>query len=652
MHEKEATGAAGERWLIPSTTIPSPLLPSLSSSPPTLDAPFVGLPLPSVDAKGAGKTTVLQHVLNNNEGVRVGLLVNDVAATNIDAKLLRPTNKPAATTTMGLSTRFDAIELQNGCACCSLSDELFLSLDRLLSLGEQSEQGQFQHVVIECSGVAEPKKMRENFADAVEDGAPIMDDVLLHNIVCVADAADFLRFYDAGSKVKAHPEIGSEPDNETGDRMVVDLLVEQLECADAIVLNKVDRVTDAEKDKVSGLLRTVNSLATVHATQFGKIDLDVLLGRSPDAPPLIPALNTEGHHRADVESARQSMRRSSQQRTGHHHGHSHAHGHDGRGHGHDHHGHDHHGHDHHGHDHHHGDEKNGHHHDHHHGDEKNGHHHDHHHGDEKNGHHHDHHGHHDHHHGDEKHGHQHHGHHDHHHDHGAECTAEGCTHEHHHHHHHHEDEMTTAEKRFGIRSFVYESRRPFSVDRVMQMLLPGLDAEVSPETEILLRSHSKDGAGTILRKARDGENAEAHPMKSVLRSKGFLWLNSHHHLAMYWSHAGRHFEIRPEGDWWCTVDEGDWPTDAAQREIILSDFVSVDHSIAAADKGTGVRAASFSPGDRRNELVVIGIKMDDDAIREALDRCLLDDAEFEEYLVRWKEYPDPQIRFVADAGKS
>ena len=307
---------------------------------------------------------MLQHVLTNNQGIRVGLLVNDVAATNIDAKLLRPSNKPAATTTMGLSTRFDAIELQNGCACCSLSDELFLSLDRLLSLGERSEQGQFQHVVIECSGVAEPKKMRENFADAVEDGAPIMDDVLLHNIVCVADAAEFLRFYEAGSKVKAHPEIGADANdggNETGDRMVVDLLVEQLECADAIVLNKVDRVQDGDKDRVTGLLRSINSLATVHPTQFGRIDLDVLLGRSADSPPLIPALNTEGHHRADVEAARQSMRRSKRRAHGHDHGHHHHHGH-GHGHGHHHgeHGHEHkheHKHDHghkHDHDHDHG----------------------------------------------------------------------------------------------------------------------------------------------------------------------------------------------------------------------------------------------------------------------------------------------------------
>ena len=206
--------------------------------------------------------------------------------------------------------------------------------------------------------------------------------------------------------------------------------------------------------------------------------------------------------------------------------------------------------------------------------------------------------------------------------------------------------MTTAERRFGIRSFVYESRRPFSVDRVRQKLLPGLDAEVSPETELLLRSHSKGGGGAV----RDGSaGPEAHPMKRVLRSKGFLWLNSHHHLAMYWSHAGRHFELRPEGDWWCTVEEGDWPTDAAQREIILSDFLPAGAEPPAAGGG---RAASFSPGDRRNELVVIGMRMDDDAIRAALDECLLDDAEFEEYLERWKDYPDPEIRFAAGAGRA
>ena len=133
-----------------------------------------------------------------------------------------------------------------------------------------------------------------------------------------------------------------------------------------------------------------------------------------------------------------------------------------------------------------------------------------------------------------------------------------------------------------------------------------------------------------------------HP---VMRSKGFVWLENNHSTAMYWSHAGRHFEMRAEGDWWCTVEEEDWPTGKEQRDIILRDFLGVEAESDNVKEASRFRV-NDKIGDRRNEIVFIGIGMDEDAIRRDLDSCLLDDREFEEYENRWKGFPDPQISFL------
>ena len=104
---------------------------------------------------------------------------------------------------------------------------------------------------------------------------------------------------------------------------------------------------------------------------------------------------------------------------------------------------------------------------------------------------------------------------------------------------------------------------------------------------------------------------------NVMRSKGFVWLASHHSIAVYWSHAGAHVDLRPEGDWWCCVPEEDWPEEDAQRDIVLADFED-------------------EVGDRRNEIVIIGVGMDDEKIKTKLDACLLNDAEYSEYCERYK----------------
>ena len=101
---------------------------------------------------GAGKTTLLKHLLENKAGLKVGLLVNDVAEINIDAALV-------SKKTGGASAAEDTVELQNGCACCTAAEEFLQGIEHLMKLSR--ERGiPWDHIVIESSGVAEPREVR------------------------------------------------------------------------------------------------------------------------------------------------------------------------------------------------------------------------------------------------------------------------------------------------------------------------------------------------------------------------------------------------------------------------------------------------------------------------------------------------------------
>ena len=180
------------------------------------------------------------------------------------------------------------------------------------------------------------------------------------------------------------------------------------------------------------------------------------------------------------------------------------------------------------------------------------------------------------------------------------CDGGSCTHKSHDSQHGSKRSKTTAAKRFGIVSFVYERRRPFHPIRLKELVLRWMPVAVNKEVE----DHEKP------------EDPSTSPIRTVLRSKGFMWISNSHSTAYYWSHAGQHFEIRNEGDWWDAVPSEDWPQDEGPRNTILADF---------DDKN----------GDRRQEIVFIGVGMDEEAISAQLDSALLTDEEMEKYAEIW-----------------
>jgi G3E family GTPase len=209
---------------------------------------------------GAGKTTLLNHVLNNREGRRVAVIVNDMSEVNIDADLIR------GGTTLS-RTDEKLVEMTNGCICCTLRDDLLLEVRRLAA------EGRFDYLLIESTGIAEPLPVAATFDFRDEAGDSLGDVARLDTMVTVVDAANLLANYGSRDFLRDRGESLGEDDQ----RSLVDLLVEQIEFADVIVLNKLDAATPDQRDAALNIIRSLNPTADLVETSMGQVPLDRLL---------------------------------------------------------------------------------------------------------------------------------------------------------------------------------------------------------------------------------------------------------------------------------------------------------------------------------------------------------------------------------------
>lgn len=210
---------------------------------------------------GAGKTTLLNHVLHNREGRRVAVIVNDMSDVNIDAAMVERGGA-------GLSrTEERLVEMSNGCICCTLRDDLLAEVSRL------AQEQRFDLLLIESTGISEPVPVAQTFTFEDENGVSLGDVARLDTMVTVVDGASFLRDYGAAEALAARGESLGEDDHRT----VTDLLVEQVEFADVIVLNKRDLVSDAEARAVEGAVKALNPGAQLVWATRGVVPLDAVL---------------------------------------------------------------------------------------------------------------------------------------------------------------------------------------------------------------------------------------------------------------------------------------------------------------------------------------------------------------------------------------
>ena len=210
---------------------------------------------------GAGKTTVLNHVLNNRQGMRVAVIVNDMSEVNIDAQLVRD---GAALS----RTEERLVEMTNGCICCTLRDDLLKEVARLAG------EDRFDYLLIESSGISEPLPVAMTFSFATPDGATsLMDITRLDTMVTVVDATSWLDDFRTGQRLKALGMEVSEADNRT----LSDLLIDQVEFANVIILAKTELASTAQVEELEGILHQLNPEATLLRAKQGRIDLATIL---------------------------------------------------------------------------------------------------------------------------------------------------------------------------------------------------------------------------------------------------------------------------------------------------------------------------------------------------------------------------------------
>ena len=414
----------------------------------------------------------------------------------------------------------------------------------------------YDRMIIELSGVAEPKNIRREFVEAAEAGHIALNVCELQTMITVVDSPSFSELYSSKESIQNRPDLcaedGGEQEAIDSERKVVDLLVEQIECADFIVLNKKDKCADETMDTLAGIAANINPTAQVVTAEWGKVPLDTVFG-APKSGSWVCKADDEDDLRDAVAAAKQLSKKRKASETavghgtaGHEHGHGHAHEHGGvqctESHG-------------------------------------------------------------------EAHGHTHeHG--------GVPCTET----------HGHggaasdtsRQASTTAAQKYGITSFVYSRRRPFHPQRLMKVILQ-LPVKVDPNSGDLVDNWELPGAaGGEAAPAEASVEGGPSVMRAVIRSKGFVWVANQHRSAQYWSHAGHYFELRALGLWWAATALEQWPdqgkTESKEVKRIVDDFAP------QAD-------AAAKWGDRRQEVVFIGIGMKEDKIEELLDTCLLSDQE-------------------------
>ncbi|MBB6675286.1 GTP-binding protein [Cohnella nanjingensis] len=210
---------------------------------------------------GAGKTTVLNYVLNNRNGLKVAVIVNDLSEVNIDAALVRDGG--------GLSrTNEKLVEMSNGCICCTLREDLLREVERL------AKEDRFDYILIESTGVGEPVPVAQTFSYIDETlDIDLTRFCRLDTMVTVVDAYRFWHDFSSGDTLLERSQAVGEEDT----RHVVDLLIDQIEFCDVLLLNKCDLLGEEELDELEGVLRALQPRARLIRTTRGAVEPSAIL---------------------------------------------------------------------------------------------------------------------------------------------------------------------------------------------------------------------------------------------------------------------------------------------------------------------------------------------------------------------------------------
>jgi len=209
---------------------------------------------------GAGKTTLLNRVLNNREGRRVAVIVNDMSEVNIDADLVRADTELSRTDET-------LVEMSNGCICCTLRDDLLAEVRRL------AQEGRFDYLLIESTGISEPLPVAATFDFRDVDGESLSDVARLDTMVTVVDAVNLLRDYSSHDFLRDRGETMGEED----ERTLVHLLTDQIEFADVVILNKVGDAEPHQVEAARKIIRSLNADARIIEADYSDVPAGAIL---------------------------------------------------------------------------------------------------------------------------------------------------------------------------------------------------------------------------------------------------------------------------------------------------------------------------------------------------------------------------------------
>ena len=216
---------------------------------------------------GAGKTTLLNHILANRAGLRVAVIVNDMSEVNIDAQLVG--GSLATSSAAKLSrTEEKLVEFSNGCICCTLREDLLEEVARL------AREERFDYLLVESTGISEPLPVAETFTFTDEQGESLAALARLDTLVTVVDARNFLDDYCSRDELRDRG-VGLD---ENDSRDLVQLLVDQVEFANVLVINKTDLIAADDLAYLEAILRKLNPAARIIRASRGQVPLAAILG--------------------------------------------------------------------------------------------------------------------------------------------------------------------------------------------------------------------------------------------------------------------------------------------------------------------------------------------------------------------------------------
>ena len=205
---------------------------------------------------GAGKTTLLNHILHNKHGLKVAVIVNDMSEVNVDARLVNEQNTLSR-------TEEKLVEMSNGCICCTLREDLMIEVEKL------ANEGRFDYLLIESTGISEPVPVAQTFSFVSEDGdIDLSKFSYIDTMVTVVDCFNFFKDFGTNELLVDRKLTDMEGDYRT----IVNLLTDQIEFANVIILNKTDLVDAKTVGILKASIQKLNPGAKIITSDFSKVN--------------------------------------------------------------------------------------------------------------------------------------------------------------------------------------------------------------------------------------------------------------------------------------------------------------------------------------------------------------------------------------------